>query len=57
MTSGLANLLGVEERQNHEGDRIMAERIAVLEVIPVVPAVLAFGGQKIMQRSWDGMIA
>ena len=35
----------------------MAKRIAVLEVIPVVPAVLAFGGQKIMQRSWDGMIA
>ena len=35
----------------------MAERIAVLEVIPVVPAVLAFGGQKIMQRSWDGGVA
>ena len=35
----------------------MAERIAVLVVIPVVLAVLGFGGQKIMQRSWDGMVA
>lgn len=35
----------------------MAKRIAVLMVIPVVLAMLGFGGQKIMQRSWDGMVA
>ena len=35
----------------------MAKRIAVLVVIPVVLAVLGVGGQKIMQRSWDGGVA
>jgi hypothetical protein len=35
----------------------MAKRIAVLVVVPLVLAVLGFGGQQIMQRSWDGMVA
>ena len=35
----------------------MAKRIAVLVVVPLVLAVLGFGGQQIMQRSWDGLVA
>ena len=35
----------------------MAERIAVLVAIPEALAVLGFGGRKIMQRGWDGMVA
>jgi len=35
----------------------MAKRIAVLVIVPLVLAVLGFGGQRIMQRSWDGMVA
>lgn len=34
----------------------MAKRIAVLVVIPVVLALLGFGGQKIMQHSWDELV-
>ncbi|MDH4207648.1 MAG: hypothetical protein OEV76_02125, partial [Anaerolineae bacterium] len=35
----------------------MAKRIAVLVVIPLVLAVLGYGGQMTMQRSWDGLVA
>jgi hypothetical protein len=35
----------------------MAKRMTVLVVVPLVLAVLGFGGQQIMQRSWDGMVA
>jgi hypothetical protein len=42
--------------QGQEGGDSMAKRIAVLVVIPLVLAMLGFGGQKIMQRSWDGMV-
>jgi hypothetical protein len=34
----------------------MAKRIAVMVVIPVVLALLGFGGQKIMERSWDELV-
>jgi hypothetical protein len=35
----------------------MAKKIAVLVVIPVLLAVLGFGGQKIMERSWNELVA
>jgi hypothetical protein len=35
----------------------VAKRIAVMVVIPVVLALLGFGGQKVMQSSWNEMVA
>ncbi len=34
----------------------MAKRIAVLVIVPLLLAVMGFGGQKIMQHSWDGLV-
>ena len=34
----------------------MAKKTAILVVIPLLLAVMGFGGQKVMQRSWDGMV-
>lgn len=35
----------------------MAKRIAILVVIPLVLAVIGFGAQKVMEYSWNGLVA
>lgn len=35
---------------------MMAKRIVVLVVIPLVLAVMGYGGQKVMERSWDRLV-